>query len=117
MANATWPASLPQDLEQAGHFEAAPDTVIRSEMSTGAQKIRRRFTAAPVPIPGKQLMTTAQVATLRTFYVTTLGGGALPFDWKLPRTGTTTTFRFLKPPKWSPASPLWEVQLALEAMP
>jgi hypothetical protein len=101
----TWPASLPQQLEITDFQESPPNTLIRSTTDTGPPKVRSRFSAGIRPIQGRQLLTKAQVATLDTFYVTTLTRGALAFDWVHPRTGDAVSFRFVGPPVYTPIGP------------
>jgi hypothetical protein len=94
-----WPSSLPQAPLEAAYNEMAPDMAVRTEMDAGPAKVRRRFTAAPRPFPGIEFsLTFAQYATFDDFYVTTLQGGALSFNWQHPITGASATFRFMPPP-------------------
>ena len=44
MANPTWPASLPQYVQEGGYQETLQDQTVESNMETGPAKIRRRFT-------------------------------------------------------------------------
>jgi len=114
----TWPASLPDDFLQSGFSETLPDNVLRSKMDIGPPKTRRRSTAAPRPIAGQQLMTTAQVATFDTFFVTTLSDGAIGFDWTHPRTGAAITLRFVSPPAYvATGGDFWSITLPLEVLP
>jgi hypothetical protein len=94
---AVWPASLPQRfLESPGVEEEAPDVMIETEMDAGPPKARRRFTAGFRMIRGTVRISKAQRATLDTFWVTTLEGGTLPFDWIHPITLATASFRFVR---------------------
>src|SRR5437870_11881029 len=95
---AVWPASLPQTVFADGYKEEFPMNALRTQMDAGPPKMRRRYTAAFRPFTGTEIFTTAQVATLDTFFVTTLQGGALAFDWSHPRTGAAASVRFTKPP-------------------
>lgn len=101
----TWPASLPQQVEMTDFQETVPNMLIRSSTDTGPPKVRRRFSAGVRPINGRQLLTKAQVATLDTFYVTTLTGGALAFDWVHPRTQAAASLRFVGPPVYTCLGP------------
>ncbi len=102
MADVTWPVSLPQFVQESGYSESLEDQTVETGMSSGPVKIRRRFTASFRPIQCTIMCTAAQAATFETFYVTTLRGGSLPFDWVNPRTQTAATFRFRKPvPQYS----------------
>ena len=95
-----------------------PDMVVRTEMDAGPAKLRRRFTAAVRPLKGRIEITRAQAATLETFYVTTLAGGALPFDWTSPRTLETVSMRFVSPPRVGILKgTVWFADLDLEILP
>lgn len=94
---AVWPASLPQDLQASpGLDEQPPDVMLETQMDAGPPKARRRFTAGFRPIKGTVEVTITQRNTLDDFFVNTLAGGTLPFDWKHPTTGAAATFRFVK---------------------
>ncbi len=119
MANPTWPETLPQFVEVEGHSETMPDTLLRTEMDVGPAKVRRRSTAAVRPVAVSIQCDADQIATLDAFVRDDLRDGALPFDWLLPRTQATVTFRFVRPPLWRPitAGVLWLAVLELEVMP
>ncbi len=119
MTNPVWPATLPQEPLAQGYAERAPDTVIRTQMEAGPPKVRRRFTAGVRSIECRLRLIPAQVDTLDAFFNTTVAGGALPFDWKHPRTGTAVTFRFVEPPSYAPVArgALWQASLRLEVLP
>lgn len=118
MANPVWPVSLPQDPLIDGYDERAPDVLARTEMDAGPDKVRRRFTAGVRPMRLTVALTRTQVQTLDDFHVTTLQGGALPFDWTHPRTLATVAFRFTEPPSYKPQSQTdWLAALALEILP
>lgn len=91
---AVWPASLPTTLQVEGYQEEPPDTRLVTEMDAGPPKMRQRYTAAPRPLAGFITITRAQRVTLDAFFVTTLAGGALPFDWTHPVTGAAVVMRF-----------------------
>lgn len=116
---AAWPASLPQDPFVAGFQETAGDRLLRSATDSGKPKRRPRFTAAIEPLKLTFPMTAAQVATLKTFYQTTLAGGSLPFDITHPRTQALVTIYFASEPSWSPEAggKFWRVALELEVEP
>jgi len=96
---AVWPTSLPQRfLQDPGAIEQPPDVVLETQMDAGPPKARRRYTAGFRLVSGTIDLTHAQRATLDTFYVDTLQGGALPFDWIHPLTSQPATFRFLPQP-------------------
>jgi hypothetical protein len=68
-------------------------------MDAGPPKARRRFTAGFRMVGGSLALTHAQRATLDAFFLDTLEGGALPFDWVHPITSEPATFRFLRQPE------------------
>jgi len=96
---AVWPASLPQRfLQEPGATEQPPDVVIESTMDAGPPKARRRFTAGFRLVGGSVALTRDQRAILDDFFMNTLEGGALPFDWIHPITTAPATFRFMPQP-------------------
>lgn len=97
MANATWPTALPQYVLQQGFREQMPDTLLETQMEAGPAKSRRRYTTGYRQFGVALAMTATQRAIFDSFFVTTLKGGSLPFDWKDPVTQAAATFRFRKP--------------------
>ena len=64
------------------------------------------------------ILTTAQVATLETFYITTLNGGADTFTLNHPRTAVSSTWRFVEPPSYTRVPPdHYHANLKLEILP
>lgn len=120
---ATWPLSLPQDILINGYEEQVPNTLIRSSMSHGPAKVRRRTTAGVRMFGAQMLLTKAQVATLDGFIVSTTNGGADAFDWEHPRTGASVSFRFVPLDDTAVArynaisDDLYRAQLKLEILP
>ena len=63
-------------------------------------------------------MSKAQVAALDTFYLATLQGGSLPFDFVHPRRNATVAARFTKPPEYAAGnSGFFRVAIELEILP
>lgn len=113
-----WPSDLPDAVLEDGYAESMADNMIRSPMDVGPPKVRRRGTSAPRAIALRQLLTTAQVANLETFYYSTTSGGSLAFTWEHPRTGSSSSMRFTGPPAISPAGPgRWIASYGLEVLP
>jgi hypothetical protein len=114
-----WPASLPQLVAVAGYQESPPELALRSQMDAGPAKLRRRFTAGVRPLAVRLDLDAAQVETLDTFYVTTLAGGALRFDWVDPRNQGAAELRFVRPPVFRPTESdvAWTALIELEIMP
>lgn len=97
----TWPPSLPQSPESDGYAESPPNVMLASKMDAGPEKRRRRFTAGVRPLHCRMLIRRADVETLDEFYLTTLAGGTLTFDWTHPRTGAAATCAFTGQPKYT----------------
>lgn len=113
-----WPGTLPQTPLYAGYEEKTPDLLVRTEMDTGPAKVRRRATAGVREITWPTVLTTAQVATLETFYITTLAGGSLTFTVAHPRTAVGSTWRFVEPPTYTHVPPgNYRAVLKLELLP
>ncbi|CAB5220423.1 hypothetical protein UFOVP233_72 [uncultured Caudovirales phage] len=93
-----WPATLPAFVLEAGYQEGLEDQTVETQMDAGPAKIRRRFTTSTRRFQVTVQMTPEQAAIFETFYLTTLSGGSLPFDWVHPRTQVAKTFRFRRPP-------------------
>ena len=113
-----WPSTLPQSVLVRGYKEQSEDLTVRTQMAAGPDKVRRRFTAGVREMLWPLILTTAQVATLDTFYHTTLLGGALPFTHTNPRTAATKDFRFTELPEYRPESgTIWSTTLKVEQLP
>lgn len=83
-----WPATLPKYLLMEGLSESLPSLFMESDTDVGPPKRRARALRGPTPIRGRQLMSIDQWEALRQFYLVTLRGGALPFEWEMiPRRG------------------------------
>jgi len=112
-----WPVGLPQD-SLIRHVETAPEERLRTEMDAGPPKMRRRMTAGVRPVEIPLILDDTQITTLMDFFTVTLKGGVDAFDWKLPRTGATVSFRFVDPPKAEAVEPtVWSLTLNLEILP
>jgi len=115
---ATWPTSLPDYPLIDGYAEKPQDQTIRTQMEAGPDKVRRRFTAGVREFSVKWTLTTAQVSTLDTFFHSTLDGGALQFDMTHPRTGASTSFRFVGPYELASADKgLYDITATIEVLP
>jgi len=113
---ANWP-SLPAPLINT-FKETVPDNILRTNMDRGVDKVRRRTTANARPIQFAMTLTEAQVSTLETFYVTTLGSGALEFTYVHPRTGDSVSARFAAPPAYSDINGIvYRAEIQLEIIP
>jgi hypothetical protein len=95
----SWPVTLPQKYDLGSYNETMKPGIIRVKTDIGPGKTRRRFTAAAQILTGSMTLTTAQLATFETFFMTTTNGGADPFDWTHPRTGVAITAQFYEAPE------------------
>lgn len=125
MANPVWPATLPQDPFIGLTDELSADALVRTQMSAGPAKVRRRHGAAVRNVTVPLILTGAQRQTYDTFYKTTLKNGSLQWDWKDPVDGAVISFRFVSAAQFilrkggTTATRLWEVAqgMALEILP
>lgn len=115
-----WPTTLPQKLNVQGHQYTFGDPAIRSAPSVGPSKVRPRSSAVSSPLSGIMFMSTAQLATLRTFYnVTVRGSDVFVFPDPENPTGPKLNCRFVSGPGVSAtlAPGMWSVSLPLEVIP
>jgi hypothetical protein len=116
---AVFPPALPP-LTDAGSLSGQTASgALRTEMSHGPAKVRRRTTATPKPRRmGSKHYTRADLAALLDFHETTLGGGVLPFEMTDPVTEQTANMRFVGEIDWRPRNRLkYSVSVNLEILP
>jgi len=119
---ATWPSTLPQQFE-AGAGVSRQQGFVRSPVSAGPFKQRKRYTAVSRFYTGTMLMTETQRATLETFYTTTVNEGADEFDFEDPVDFSTVSARFASAPEdrgivgGASGVALWRVSFTLEILP
>lgn len=92
-----WPSTVPF-IEDMEGFTLSPQegSRIRTNMSAGPAKQRRRSSAVPINITGKTSpMTEALYQVFATFYHDTLGEGSLSFTADHPTSGVNSNFRFI----------------------
>ena len=114
-----WPATLPQRMDVDGYQESLGDGRLRSQSDAGPAKVRRRFSAVPRPLSVSTELTSAQLATFKTFVVTTLAGGTLPFQMPAQSGTGTWIVQFAQTmPGWT-AIPggRWRLSLDLVILP
>lgn len=90
---ATWPASLPQRPLQDGYSEELENVVITSGVDIGPAKKRRRTSAGVVKFNLGFLMSSAQLATFKSFFETDISYGAIKFTFPDPTTQVNADFR------------------------
>lgn len=118
---AVWPVTLPCLFLDAS--ETMQDGSVRTEMSAGPAKVRRRFSAVSRYLTTSITLDATQRGTLHTFFTTTLGQGADEFDLADPFGGATVSARFLSPPSYgyksrSSSGARWYIaSIALEILP
>jgi phage-related protein len=89
----TWPSTLPSPL--SGTLEKGDVSPWVSDGSeVGAPRRRKRFTRSLATFKFDMLLSEAQLATLETFYTTTLDHGVENFEWTHPKTSTVYTVQF-----------------------
>jgi len=72
---ATWPTTLPHP-QASGYAIQASDCTIRTDMESGAARVRRRSTDAPDKVTLRWLLTEAQMVIFRAFYESDFLSGA-----------------------------------------
>ena len=112
-----WPPSLPQDMLQ-GVQTGARDNAVRTEMTSGDTKNRRRDSVRVFTHTGEISVTSAQAANFWDFYYEDHYEGAEPFEWHDPRTGTTRMMKIVAPPQEThTAADRSRITLVLEEVP
>jgi hypothetical protein len=115
---AVWPGTLPQSLNLEGFESQLASNVVRTPMDVGPAKQRLRSTAAPQPLRGKIIFNIEEFALFEEFFISTLSGGALEFEWVHPITRQFCIMRFTEPPKYGAITPInITVSMALEILP
>lgn len=126
MADAVWPAGLDSLAPQLVSWtKTEPTLTERTQMSAGPAKVRRRFTAGVTLHTVELVLTRDQLTdTFRPFWMDTLQGGALAFEWRDWETQDPAEFRFIAPPVERPLRPRgsgtndhWAVSFQLEQLP
>ncbi len=97
-----WLASLQQLVNEQSFSYKHGETLIRSEVDVGPKKVRRRFTRPIDEVSVSINLTTDEFSDFKTFFDTTINGGATIFELNHPITGVLTNFRFMAPPEVRP---------------
>lgn len=92
---AQWPLSLQQNLNSSSFSIKQEPITIRSTMSEGAPKVRRRFTQPITTVQAQIWVDALQYQVLQDFYNITLQGGTLDFFFLHPIDNTQHTYRFV----------------------
>lgn len=96
----TWPIELPQ-LPYSGVTAQDRDSVLRTQMDSGPDTRRNKFTAHMQTLRMPMVVDGAERAAFDVFFRKTLKKGALAFDWIDPVDDTTVSMAFTGPPQWS----------------
>ncbi|GGG77523.1 hypothetical protein GCM10011415_28030 [Salipiger pallidus] len=114
----TWPASLPFFQSARGARRDVQPDVIRTQMSKGPAKVRRRSSSAPMPRQGRMAqLTMAQLQAFETFFCDELGEGVLSFTATDPLDGLERSFRFVGGYSVEPRGVRRDVTATLEILP
>ena len=117
MAN-IWPTLLPPFNQVENFVETPADTVMRSAMEEGPDKLRQNPNPKPGTLRFQQRHTTAQTNILDQFWTRTLAKGVLTFQDYHPRTDQLQTFRLRSRPTYQHVGgPQWLTTLEVEVLP
>lgn len=116
MADATWPATLPEKPERDGYNEDVTPNVSSFDPDVGPPTAWRRSTLDGRKIRMSFVFTNSQRDTFLTFYRSTLFDGVRPFLWTNPSYGVEK--RYLFDPKTPPAiesigHEFWKIQVSV----
>ncbi len=118
MPDILWPTSLPDKVQSDSFSLNIGETVVKSDIDIGPQKVRRRFTKQIDNISATMQMTSAQYQTLLDFFRVDLNGGTSQFVFNHPISGASTYMRFMSPPVFRAiGGVMFEVTLNWEIMP
>jgi hypothetical protein len=114
-----WPSDLPQKFSASDYNDGLADNMLRSQMDSGPDKVRRLTIANAAPLSGSMMMDLPQWIVLKDFYVNVLHGAGR-FEIPNPEDDGATALivRFTNPPtrsQWLPG--VWRVAIMLEVMP
>jgi hypothetical protein len=117
-----WPGGLPQRLQVSGASRGMGDATVEYQPDLGPPITRLGATAVAEPLAGTMICTAAQIASFRTFFITTLLRGSLPFHFPDPDTDGADSLlvKFTKqtPPGYAPmGGDTWQLSLSLLVLP
>lgn len=111
-----WPAELPELAITNSYSESVPSASYRTPMDGGPGKTRPRPDYPNRTIPFEQDLTAEQLLVFERFYYTELMNGSLSFLEFSPRTGISTTYRFLEGFSHTYNGRYWRTRFALEVI-
>lgn len=113
-----WPVSLQQLVNTDSFSLKVGETALRSDMDTGPQKIRRRFTKSVDIYSVSINVTSDEWETLYEFFDVDLNGGVNAFEFNDPITQEPREFRFLAAPEIRPlGGVVFQVSMQWERLP
>lgn len=116
-----WPGTLPQALQINNATLGEADGTVEYAPDSGPTISRLASSGAMAPISGSVICTSDQIATFRTFFVTTILGGSLPFNFPDPMGGSALLVKFTKQggmPNWTAlGGDTFQLNLVLAVLP
>lgn len=109
-----WIFTKPQ---RDGYQEIPDDPRTSTPVDKGLPKLRARTTSTVDRFDCRYLLSTAQVAQLETFFVTTTSQGTATFQWTDPRTAATLNVKFDTRPQYIPIGTYWHATFRLMEVP
>jgi len=116
-ATVTWPTTLPVSPDTQ-YGESYKDNVIRSDMDTGLQKTRQRYTRQQRMLQLSYVLNDAQRLAFASFFAS-IKGGALPYNMADPVSGSSIVVRMtgaVSGPSYISKN-IWRVQFEVEVLP
>lgn len=92
----SWPSTLPQS--PRAWQEEMVDNLIRTQVSAGPPKVRRRFTASRIQARASFILKREQYDTLKQWFESELEHGVQAFSFRNPNSNTLQAFRLLAAP-------------------
>ncbi len=90
-----WPSTVPNLPIRDSYGESIPDPRLRTSMSSGPAKVRRKTAALPVVFSVTLSMLATELEAFEYFVNTSLIGGSLRFEFTHPRKNTVVEMRFV----------------------
>lgn len=116
-----WPDTVPNSPLKDSYSEAIPDGRLRTSVSSGPDKVRRKSAALPVSFTVDLHLSSVELDYFESFVEETLAGGSLRFEFTHPRKGTIVEMRFVGGDALYSLSEagidVWKVSFQLEALP
>lgn len=111
-----WPAELPELSITNAYSEVVPSASYRTPMDGGPGKTRPRPDYPNRTITFEQDLTADQLTAFEQFYFVELSNGALSFAEFSPRTGISTTYRFVEGFSHAYHGHYWRTRFTLEVI-